>query len=73
MLKNGVLCVEQAKKHGFELEVYTAEGEGHGFFNVQPWLDRTLDQTEQFLTKHGYLTGESQLELPDGIDLVRLK
>lgn len=73
MLKSGVECVEQAKKHGFDLEVYTAEGEGHGFFNAQPWLDRTLYQTEQFLTKHGYLMGESRLKPPGGIDLVQLK
>jgi acetyl esterase/lipase len=72
MLKSGVKCVEEAKKHGLDLEVYTAEGQNHGFFNSQPWLDRTLYQTEQFLTKHGYLQGESQLKLGEGVALQRV-
>ena len=73
MLKSGVQCVEQAKTHGFDLEVIRAEGQSHGFFDDQPWLDRTLYQTEQFLTKHGYLKGESRLKLREGIDLKQLK
>lgn len=56
----------QAAKLGFSLETYEAEGVGHGFFNDSPWRERTLWQVDRFLAKHGYLQGESTLNLPDG-------
>ncbi|MDP8244657.1 MAG: alpha/beta hydrolase fold domain-containing protein [Candidatus Hinthialibacter antarcticus] len=38
--------------------LYTADGERHGFFNKQPWLDKTLFLADQFLIDNGYLDGE---------------
>ena len=34
-----------------------AEGEGHAFFNDQPWADITLTAVDRFLKKLGYLKG----------------
>jgi len=49
-----------------DLAVYLAAGQSHGFFNRSPWLDRTTYVTDQFLARHGYLTGEPTIKLPDG-------
>ncbi|MBZ0254694.1 alpha/beta hydrolase fold domain-containing protein [bacterium] len=43
------------------ITLYIADGEHHGFFNKQPWLDKTLDLADQFLIDNGYLNGEPQL------------
>ena len=37
------------------LELFTAEGVGHGFFNRAPWRDRTTHRMDEFLTSLGYL------------------
>ncbi len=49
-----------------DLAVHLAPGQKHGFFNRPPWLERTTYLTDQFLTRHGYLTGEPTVKLPDG-------
>ena len=49
-----------------DLAVYLAKGQTHGFFNRSPWLERTTYVTDQFLARHGYLTGEPTIKLPDG-------
>ena len=49
-----------------DLAVYLARGQAHGFFNRSPWLERTTYATDQFLARHGYLTGEPTIKLPDG-------
>ncbi len=49
-----------------DLAVQVAPGQKHGFFNRPPWLQRTAYLTDQFLTRHGYLTGEPTVKLPDG-------
>lgn len=46
--------------------VYLAKGQAHGFFNRVPWLQRTTYITDQFLARHGYLTGEPTIKLPEG-------
>jgi acetyl esterase/lipase len=73
MVKLGPECVAQAKKVGFSVEVYTAEGQPHGFFRLQPWFDRTMYQADRFLAKNGYLKGDPTIKLPDGTHLQELK
>jgi len=46
-------------------DVWVAEGMGHGFFNRPPWLPRTTHLTDRFLARHGWLTGESTVKLPE--------
>jgi len=53
--------VAAAKKAGVRAELFLAEGVGHGFFNRQPWRDRTIVACDRFLTSLGYLTGEPAL------------
>lgn len=48
------------------IEVHIAKGEGHAFFNKQPWLDLTLLEADKFLQKQGLLEGESTLPKPKG-------
>lgn len=46
------------------VEVRIANGQGHGFFNRQPWTDVTLIEADRFLTALGYLEGEPTLIMP---------
>jgi len=73
MVKLGPECLAQAKKVGFSVEVYTAEGQSHGFFKLPPWFDRTMYQVDRFLAKNGYLKGDPTIKLPDGTHLEELK
>lgn len=50
---------------GTTIEVEIAEGEGHAFFNYQPWADLTLISADRFLVKLGLLQGEPTLSLPE--------
>ncbi len=49
--------IDAAKKVGVRAELFTAEGVGHGFFNREPWLTRTLIRVDEFLESLGYLEG----------------
>lgn len=51
---------------GATIEVQMAEGEGHGFFNHQPWADLTLTAADEFLKKLGLLEGKPTLPAPEG-------
>ena len=57
-----------AKAKGLKLkvEVFVADGVGHAFFNRPPWKPRTMHLMDRFLARHGYLTGPSGVELPEG-------
>ena len=46
------------------IEVRIANGQGHGFFNRQPWTDVTLIEADRFLTALGYLEGDPALIMP---------
>ncbi len=58
--------VRRAEEAGFRAEVFTAEGEPHGFFNRPPWLQRTTARMDEFLTSLGYLksAGDVKAEEP---------
>jgi acetyl esterase len=55
---------KKARAVGVRADEFLAEGQGHGFFNRSPWLERTLIATDKFLTSLGYLKGESTIEAP---------
>jgi len=46
------------------LEYWIAPGEGHGFFNSQPWADITLIAADKFLKKLGLIEGKPTLAPP---------
>lgn len=45
--------------------LYIAENQPHGFFNRSPWHQQTTLLVDQFLTKHGYLSGKPTLGLTE--------
>ncbi len=51
---------------GSTIEVQIAEGEGHAFFNYQPWADLTLAAADEFLASLGFLEGKPTLPAPEG-------
>ncbi len=69
LIEPAVRSLDKADSLGARLEMWTAEGQGHGFFNQSPWLEWTLYLTDQFLQKHGYLEGEPEIQLPEGVTL----
>ncbi|HSU65726.1 MAG TPA: alpha/beta hydrolase [Tepidisphaeraceae bacterium] len=44
-----------AKELGLKVQMYTAEGQGHGFFNKSPWQEKTTQRMDEFLVEIGYL------------------
>jgi len=62
LLEQGKEYVGAAEKAGAPVELFTAEGQGHGFFNREPWRNRTLRRVDEFLASIGYLEGEPTIE-----------
>jgi acetyl esterase len=63
------IFVQQMVAAGDRVELYTAEGQKHGFFNDRggtPWHAVTLRQTDVFLTSLGYLKGAPTIAPPAG-------
>ena len=46
------------------VDVRIAVGQGHGFFNKQPWADITLIEADRFLHDLGFLKGDPTLAMP---------
>lgn len=65
MFAEGRQYVTKAKQLGVTVELMTAEGAGHGFFNFSPWFERTLHRADKFLASLGYLTGPPTFDPPD--------
>jgi acetyl esterase/lipase len=47
--------LKRSKELGHRAELFTAEGQPHGFFNRPPWQERTTQRMDEFLTTLGYL------------------
>lgn len=58
LLGQGEEYMSRMKESGARAEMFTAEGEGHGFFNRPPGLQRTTARMDEFLTSLGYLESE---------------
>ncbi|MBN2314050.1 MAG: DUF1080 domain-containing protein [Sedimentisphaerales bacterium] len=56
---------KKAESLGVRADKYLAEGQGHGFFNRSPWLERTLIAVDEFLASLGFLKGEPMLQVPE--------
>ncbi len=63
LIAGGTECIAKSKKLGLTAELWTAEGQGHGFFNRSPWLQQTLLIVDQFLARHEYIEGEPTIRL----------
>ncbi|WP_169974621.1 CIA30 family protein [Tautonia rosea] len=55
LIAQGREFIERATEVGISAQLFLAEGEGHGFFNRPPWLDRTTARVDAFLTELGFL------------------
>lgn len=66
LVADGVDFIEKSKKLGNIAELYTAEGQPHGFSNRSPWLERTIYLMDRFLARYGYTRGEPTIKLPEG-------
>jgi len=55
--------VEKGKALGAPVEVFWAEGQGHAFFNREPWLEKTTQRADAFLVSIEYLK-ESPKSVP---------
>ncbi len=64
MVTQGQEFLAKAKELGNRAELYTADGQGHGFFNGSPWTQITTRQADLFLASLGYLQGKPTLKLP---------
>ncbi len=55
---------KKAKTLSVRADEYIAEGQGHGFFNRSPWLERTMIAADKFLASLGLLKGPPTIEQP---------
>lgn len=69
-LLGGYQYTDSATAIGAQHEMYLAEGPAHGFFNDDPWYNRTVWMTDTFLVNNGFLEGEPTITLPDGETLM---
>jgi hypothetical protein len=51
--------MKKSKELGHRAELFTAEGQPHGFFNRPPWLEKTTQRMDEFLASLGYLEGKA--------------
>jgi acetyl esterase/lipase len=51
--------MKKSKDLGHRGELFTAEGQGHGFFNRPPWQERTTKRMDEFLASLGYIDGKA--------------
>jgi acetyl esterase/lipase len=64
LIKGAEQFMSRSKELGNRAELFTAEGQSHGFFNRPPWQERTLYRVDEFLASLGYLQGKPTLEVP---------
>jgi acetyl esterase len=58
------LYADKLKTAGVRVEIFTADGVGHGFFNNSPWYERTLYRADKFLASLGYIKGPPTISKP---------
>src|SRR5262245_52307910 len=52
------------KQAGVRCDLHIYDGQGHGFFNSDPYRTITLVEADKFLTSLGYLSGEPTIQAP---------
>jgi len=58
--------LSKAKPLGVRAELWTAEGQGHGFFNKAPYAQLTTKKADEFLASLGYVKGAPTVKVPEG-------
>jgi acetyl esterase/lipase len=72
-LEQGRAFLAKSREIGARVELWTAEGQPHGFFNRSPWTEATLQKADEFLVSLGCLKGEPTINVPSGADLKKEK
>lgn len=54
--------MKKSKELGHRAELFTAEGQPHGFFNRSPWQEKTTLRMDEFLVAIGYLEDGPETE-----------
>jgi acetyl esterase len=57
--------LSKAKPLGVRAELWTADGQAHGFFNHAPYAQLTAKKADEFLASLGYVKGEPTVKVPD--------
>ena len=65
--------MEKSKELGHRAEMFTAEGQGHGFFNRSPWQEKTTQRMDEFLVSIGYLEKKAATGKPTGTKAAFIK
>lgn len=52
--------IKRSRELGHRAELFTAEGQQHGFFNSSPWQEKTTQRMDEFLVTIGYLEQQKQ-------------
>jgi acetyl esterase/lipase len=60
LLAQGEEFMKRSKELGHRAEMFTAEGQPHGFFHQPPWYQRTTQRMDEFLVSIGYLPAKSE-------------
>ncbi len=68
LYQQGEEFISRSKELGNRAEMFTAEKQGHGFFNASPWREKTLSRADEFLVSLGYLQGKPTIKIPDAKD-----
>ena len=69
-LKGAFETLEIAGELGIQVELWTADDQGHGFFKHSPWLEWTLFLADNFLVRHGFLEGDPLITPPDSVEMI---
>jgi acetyl esterase len=64
LMRQGEEFIRRSKEVGFRAEMFTAEGQPHGFFNRSPWREQTTARMDEFLVSLGYLDTNTTGEAP---------
>jgi hypothetical protein len=54
--------LKRSKELSHRAEMFTAEGQPHGFFNRSLWQERTLRRADEFLVSLGYIEGKPTMK-----------
>jgi acetyl esterase/lipase/beta-glucanase (GH16 family) len=60
LMVQGKEFMKKSKELGHQAEMFTAEGQAHGFFNRPPWLERTTQRMDEFLVSIGCLESKAE-------------
>lgn len=64
LLGQGREFMDRSKELGHRTEMFTAEGQGHGFFHAPPWKERTIYRMDEFLGSLDYVKGKPKIQQP---------